>query len=293
MGYLSKMSLFEKILLIFILYISVQFTLKVPELIIYDGDDLGTYQMKNNLENTETITKIENDKEESLREINEEIERKVDTAFLSLEDSVDAFLDSYYSIENQIIPDNIIDAVRLYDNFDELSNVRLEIDRIYYRQVNIHIEMIAFEAIKNIDTNLNNKVISRINQDVESKRNNGFDRTSNSNAKIVKIKIRSRINEKIVSKVKSIQPTGFWKTLKRDVRGFVLFKVLDITYIKIDEYYNRDEFKEEILSEISASKQEVKDNLEENYKQSFNELSQEIQDKYKDTVTKDGNKTTT
>ncbi len=60
----------------------------------------------------------------------------------------------------------------------------------------------------------------------------------------------------------------------------------DAVVVSVDEYYNRAEFKREILSAINEQKMLLKNDTKYEYKMAFEKLSDEVKKKYRETSIK-------
>ncbi|ABB43530.1 hypothetical protein Suden_0249 [Sulfurimonas denitrificans DSM 1251] len=256
---------------------------------------------------------------QEIASINSAIDINIDNIFASVQKNIDPFLDFHYSVVGEYIElgamatDRINETIqkKLFgaDFQNSVKEAFKKIDIKYDESINSHIQMIHESATLNIDYKLNNEILSRLENDISS-----F--TSMQEGKLSLIlgaklipKIAQAISTKIALKasskflLKSSTKAGakYATTGTAALAGttcgpfvWICSPLLAITawfstdaiVINIDEYYNRDEFKREILEVINEQKSILKDNAKLEYKHSFEELSKNIRLKYKNTAIK-------
>lgn len=256
---------------------------------------------------------------QEIANINSAIDINIDTVFSSVENNIDSFLDFHYSVIGEYIElgsmatNKINETIqkRLFgsDFENSVKEAFKQIDTEYGNSANKHIQMIHESATANVDHKLNSDIFARLENDIST-----F--TSMQEGKLGLVlgaklipKIAQVISAKVALKasgkflVKSSTKAGakYATTGAAALAGttcgpfvWICSPLLAITawfttdavVVNIDEYYNREEFKKEILEVINEQKMILKDTAKLEYKSSFEELSKEIQTKYRNTTIK-------
>ncbi|MFA5461170.1 MAG: hypothetical protein WC274_03720 [Sulfurimonas sp.] len=320
---LAKMSKFEKLFWLSIIILAlIYITLQIFATLNKNQSEapiltLDPVMISINLEKADSNITINFERE--IANINSAIDVNIDNLFSSVENNVDSFLDFHYSVIGEYIElgamatNKINETIqkRLFGS-DFESSVKeafKQIDTKYGDSVKKHIQMIHESATVNIDHKLNNDILIRLENDISS-----F--TSMQEGKLGLVlgaklipKIAQVISAKIALKasgkflVKSSTKAGakYATTGAAALAGttcgpfvwicspllaITAWVTTDAVVVNIDEYYNREEFKKEILEVINEQKMILKDTAKLEYKSSFEELSKEIQTKYRNTTIK-------
>lgn len=248
-----------------------------------------------------------------------EIDKNIDNAFASIENNVDKFLDFHYSVIGEyaeltsMANDKIKETIRkrlIGTEFE--SNIKEayeSIDAKYKESISNHISAIDAYALRDVDTVLNRDIIKTIESDI-----NDFKLLQEEKLGLVMgvyflPKIVQAIGAKIALKAsgKMVIKSTVKMGAKYATAGSAAFAgtacgpfvwvcspvlavsawfTTDAIVLTGDEYYNRGEFKDEILGVINEQKESLKNSTKYEYKTSFERLSNEIQERYKNNTIK-------
>lgn len=317
------MSKFEKIfwltiIILTLIYITLQVlatmnkdSAEVPKLI------LDPVVISINLDRADSNITIDIKRE--IANINSTIDANIDNLFIPVENNIDSFLDFHYSVIGEYIELGAMATEKINKTIEKrlfgsdfenrVKEAFKKIDTKYGDSMKKHIQMIHENATVNIDHKLNNDILIRLENDIGS-----F--TSMQEGKLGLVlgaklvpKIAQVISAKIALKAsgKFLLKSGTKAGAKYATTGaaalagttcgpfvWICSPLLAITawfttdavVVNIDEYYNKDEFKREILEVINEQKVILSDNAKLEYKNSFEELSKNIQSKYRNTAIK-------
>ncbi len=271
--------------------------------------------IKNNLENNEAISSIQQNLELRKENMNLIIENRINQAFLPVYNNIDSFLDYHYSVIGEYselgaaatgkIEESIKD--RLFGNqFDtNLKNVQSQINNAYIDKLKEHIEDINDQALNDVNLSLNSEVLLKLNQDIEQRLITQKVKLklifgSTAPIKIIGIiggKIATKAGGKILTKgTAKIGATsgaaaagtlcGPLAWICSPVAATVVWFGSDAALISVDEYMNRDEFKKEITTMIDEQKNELTDKIKSLYSKQFSADSILVQNTFKNTTIK-------
>lgn len=320
---LSKMSKFEKLFWLSIIILALIYTI-LQILATLNKNQIQTPKLtldpviiSINLDRADSNITL--DIEREIGNINSAIDTNIDNLFNSIENNVDSFLDFHYSVVGEYtelgaMATNKINEIiqkRLFgSDFEKSVKEAFEkIDINYKDSVNKHIQMIHVSATLNVDHKLNNDIFARLENDISS-----FSSMQEAKlglvvgaklipkiAQVISAKVALKASGKFLVKSSAKAGAKYATTGAAALAGttcgpfvWICSPLLAITawfatdsvVVNIDEYYNREEFKKEILEVINEQKVILKNNTKLEYKSSFEELSEDIQLKYRDTAIK-------
>lgn len=310
---LSKLSKLQKLFLVSIfvlaiIYIIVQ-TL-VMRNITMDSTLIGTNLEKYDANITSSL------KQETTN-IYKVIDINIDTVFSPIEDNVDMFLDFHYSVlggytELGAAAINKIEATieKKLVNSDFKENMNEAFKRIDSRfddGVKKHLNVIHRSAIVGVNLELNKKILKKLEKNINNLRlKQGRKLNTISGVRFV-----PKIVKKISTKI-AVKATGIIVSSVTDVGTFTsvgtaalagsacgplawvcspLFAATawltsDAIVVSVDEHFNREEFKSDILKMINKEKRLLKNDIKMKYKKSLEELSKSVRVQYKKTSVK-------
>jgi len=319
----SKMSKFEKIFwltiaILAVLYIILQtLAMSNKEYIPTSKPILDTTLIGINLDKADS--NITRNMKQELVSVYDEIDTNIDNAFRSIENNVDNYLDFHYSVIGEYTELGALATNRIKETIkkrligsdfqSKMQEAFQGIDTKYNDSVIKHIQMINKNATSNVDLELNNDILTRLENDIHSFKSVQVGKLGAILGARFIPKIIQVISTKIAIKASSkiAVKTGAKATTKYATSGtaflagatcgpaaWVCAPVFAITawfgtdaiVVNTDEYYNRAEFKQEILGLINEQKIILKNNTKFEYKKSFEKISKEVQLKYRNTAIK-------
>jgi len=282
---------------------------------IVDDDKI----IRNNLENSETLKMIKENQNLKISNLNGTIEHQVDQAFSPVYNNIDTFLDFHYSIVGEYTElvgvatneiGNTIKDKLFGENFNNnLGQAKEQINQKYIDVIKEHFHQIDTLATKDINKTLNSKIFSRLDNDIEQRASIQIIKLGSIIGTATTVKIIGAVTAKIIAKTatKLAAKSAIKTTAKSAVSGtaatvglscgpfaWICSPVLagvawfgtDAIVVSTDEYMNRDEFKQEIITMIDNQKQELIDKMESSYSKQFLTDSIAIQDSFKNTTVK-------
>jgi hypothetical protein len=245
------------------------------------------------------------------------VDINIDNAFAPMQNNVDIFLDFHYSVlggytELGAAAINKIEATieKKLVNSDFKAKMKEAFQRIdskFDDGVKSHLDVIHKSAIVGVDLELNKKILKKLEKDINNlrlKQGRKLDTVSG-------VRFVPKIVKKISTKI-AVKATGIIVTSVTDVGTFTsvgtaalagsacgpfvwicspLFAATawltsDAIVVSVDEHFNREEFKSDILKMINEEKRLLKNDIKMKYKKSLEELSKSVRVQYKKTSVK-------
>ncbi|WP_233707571.1 hypothetical protein [Helicobacter cetorum] len=289
-------------------------TAKTKEIAKYIEKLLPTDKMKDNINQHQA--EINTDLNNDIQQINSVIDTQIDEFFNGVENNVDKFLDWHYSLKGdygELIL--TLGAKSGLSAEDKLANILQEkllgsdykqrLDAItkgfantYESLLKEHKEFVNNIATQGIDTNIsqNAEILNTLSEKIERKIKTDFiGATIGMSSLAIMAKLAPKLMLKISSKLGGKLGAKFLAKLSTALSGSLTCGIAapvcalgfwfgsDAIINLFDEWFHRDKFKQEILSNIK----EVKGNLKNAYKQQYNDstinFSQKIQNAFKNT----------
>lgn len=272
-----------------------------------------TDKVKNNLsENENRINKHLNIE---LETIYSQIDREVDYVFSPIENNVDHFLNFHYSVIGEYtelgtlalgdIEVMIRDKVFGSDFEKKLENTSENINTQYKSSIDNHLLKIKEIALEDIDIDINTDSLARLEHDIQTNKLIQFEKAGLLVAARIGPKIASKASAKLARTIvvkasakgatklatKSATATtavtagalcGPFVWICSPVAAGVAWVATDIAFVSGDEYFNRDEFKNEILASVRNNKKLLKNQYKDIYYKSYQKLSSETKKFYKE-----------
>ncbi|RBQ32613.1 hypothetical protein CRU92_02555 [Arcobacter sp. FW59] len=270
-----------------------------------------TDTLKQNIEkyHNDILQNLEMTKQDIDKIITENIDKTFDEL---INNNVDKYLDFHYSVVGEYTElfaftfgdmNKVINEKLLGKDFDKTINkLSQEIVNNSYLKIQRHLQDIEFIATKNVDLELNKSSLENLKLNIkENLETNLLDMKATILTTAIATKLAISISSKISAKLalKSAGKTatklaasttaasggitcGIAAPLCGIAFGTIAWFGTDAIVISADEYLNKDDFKQEIISSLN----EVKLELKEQYKPLFTELekiSQNYQEKIKET----------
>lgn len=312
---LSKMSKLQKIFLFGIVAVVIIYILQILIMRSFYNITLDSTLLGVNLEKNDA--NITNSLKQETTNIYNVIDTNIDTAFAPMEKNVDMFLDFHYSVlggytELGAAAINKIEATieKKLVNSDFKANMNVafkKIDSKFDDSVKNHLDVIHRSAIVGVDLELNKKILRKLEKDIDDLRLKQVRKLNTvSGVKFVP-KIVKKISTKIAVKatsiiVASVTDVGAFTTVGTaalagsacgpfvwicsPVFAATAWLTSDAIVVSVDEHFNREEFKRDILKMINEEKRLLKNDIKMKYKKSLEELSKKVKLKYKKTAVK-------
>jgi BMFP domain-containing protein YqiC len=277
-------------------------------------------RMRRNLENNQTILEIKKNLSDNLGKIDQKINEEVDQAFRSVYQNIDPFLDFHYSVIGEYIElgsmatgtigKTIQEKLFGSDFSTQLQKALNAVSDEYTSRLSDHLHFISQKATIEVDGDLNGHIIEDLQKQIDQnvKIQGGkmavliTAKLMPKIAKVASAKLAAKSSGKIAAKVaaklgakSAAAATGaasgalcgplVW--ICSPVAAAALWFGTDAAISTADEFYNRDEFKQDIISSLELQKNDLKSRLKKLYQKSARNLSQDIQTKYRQTSTKE------
>ncbi len=294
--------------------ISMEDIVQDVELVI-NGD-----RIRKNLENNETAISIRKNMKKNIMILDKKIDHEINYAFHLVYANIDSFLDFHYSVIGEYIElgsmamgnieKTIEDKLFGSDFSIRIKDALESIAGEYEVRLDEHFKFVNTKAIVDVDVKLNNETIEKLQQDIS--RNMQIQggkigtvatvAVAPAIAKAASAKIAAKSSTKIAAKVatklgakSAAAATGaasgaicgpaFW--ICSPVAAGILWFGTDAAFSSIDEIYNRDEFKLDIIHSLNQHKNSLKIRLKQSYIASMEKVSQEVLSQYKETPIKE------
>ena len=290
-------------------------TVVAPVEIIHEIEVIVTSdRIKKNLENNRTVEEIRNNLQNNLLQLDQKIDQEVDTVFQTVFNNIDPFLDFHYSVTGEYLElggmavgkmEKMIEEKLFGSDFSRhFQNSLTAISDEFENRLSEHFAFINQKATTQVNMNLNSQIIDGLQKHIEQ------------NIKLQGGKIAVLISAKFAPKLLQIAATkiaaktgskfavkmttklgaksaaaatgaasgalcgpAFW--ICSPIAAGVLWFGTDAVVNSIDEIYNREEFKKDIVDALVKQQNDLKRKLKHAYQRSAHKLSDEILVKYK------------
>ncbi len=276
-----------------------------------------------NLENDRTMQAILSNLDETSLDINRTVDRETEKLFAVAYGNVESFLDFHYSVIGEYVELGSMAGGKIEEHIEEkLFGKRFiestdetlgAIAAAYHARLDAHLEFITSQAQKGVDVTLNIETFSRLKADI---RHNILIQQGKIAtlmaaaiaAKIAKtvaakiaIKQASKISAKVASKaaIKGAAAAsgagagvmcGPLVWVCSPVAAAAMWFGTDTAVVNIDEHFNRDEFRRDIIASLDKQKQSLSLQLKQDYTKALRTISADTVKRYKETNTKEKKK---
>ena len=282
---------------------------------IVDDDKI----IRNNLENSETLTLIKENLNLKVINLNETIENKVNLAFSPVYNNIDSFLDFHYSVVGEYT--ELINAARnemtitIKDKLfgkefnSSLEQVKKQVNNKYIELIKEHNDKVEILGTKDVDKILNFQILTKLEEDINSRASVQVIKLSSLLGTGVAVKIIAAVSTKIIAKsaTKLAAKTAIKMTAKvaasgtaasvglgcgpfawicSPVAATIAWFGTDAIVISADEYMSREEFKQDIIAMLDKEKEEIIEKLQTSYSKQLEKDSIIIQESLKNTIIK-------
>ena len=273
---------------------------------------MQVYLFQEIFEKTSTKTYLENRLSDHKNRLDSIINSELYYAFSYVESSVDKFLDYHYSVigEYQTLAaaathdlENMIQEKLLSHTFhNQLKQAIRNINVAYIEEIKTYTNEIESVALQNVDQSINEEFLTSLYTDIKQFENLQFIKLSTAIAVPIGTKIIAVVGAKIAAKL-AIKTTakasakfatsglaalggvvcGPFAPLCGGALAVTAWFGTDAVVVSVDEYYNRDELKQEIINMIMNRKDNIASNLSYDYDLKFNNYTKQILNRYKQT----------
>ena len=297
-GWIYKMSKFEKIfwvatLVLLAVYIILIIVPLIPHKPIQPKEPFTPYEFP------DYNDEIAKNLEEKKQIMHNKITKEADDLFSV--DRVDDFLDFHYSVTGEyteLIVGTLGEiqemvAEKLFNNFDKTQEDALSQMYEKFKTVaNEHSKFISNVMLDGVDATLNIKALIRLNNDIEFNNQIHFTKitglvTMITGSRIIAsmvIRFAARTALKIAARggITAASASvgilcGPYVVVCATVLATITWFTSDYVIIKLDEFWHREEFKQEIIGAINNSKQSFIKQYSDAYDNSLNEYSDKVQ----------------
>lgn len=235
-------------------------------------------------------------------EFNRSVDFQIDTLFKTVENNVDKFLDFHYSVIGEYtelgaaatgkIENLILNKLfgRNYQN--SIEQVMDSLNRKYMESIDDIAKDMEETALKEVDRDINQSTLDELQKNVahfkvQQEGKLGVLLAARLGPKIAKLfaaKLTVKISAKFASKAvaKTAAKTAASSTgatvgamcgpfvwVCSPVAAGTLWVATDVVFVIGDEFFNRDDLKDELLLEIKQQKQKLKNDLKRDYEKHF------------------------
>ena len=279
-------------------------------------------QVKKNLDSSKI--QINNNLNKELKLIYKKIDDEIDPVFNSvINNNLEPFLNFHYSVIGEYselgamasgkIGKTIEKKLLGSDFIQKITSSTENIDTVYNNSVQNHLSHINQIATQNVDMKLNSSTIASINNDI--KRNMGLQggkvgailvaRIMPKIVQVIVVKLSSKAAAKIAAKTSAKSAAklaaagggglaGGWCGPAAIVCSPLLalgaWLAVDVAVVSGDEYFNRDEFRNEIIELLNQQRDVLKKEYKTFYFKLLSEFSQNVQEQYKNMPIKETKK---
>lgn len=315
-NFFSRISLFEKIFWLVIIIMSIVYL--VAQLIAFKNLQsysdkkipiITKYVAKENLEKYKDNISIDFQNRVSIMEM--AVDNEIDKLFNRVENNLDSFLDFHYSIKGEYIELSAIitkDIGELITDklFGEEFNKEVQdslktMNDIYKLNMNEHLKLIDNYALVKVDLELNANSLQTLHDEINTNKSiqegkAGVLLLAGFSSRVIQA-ITTKLAAKVASKV-AIKTGKFAASSVAGASGIVCGPLVvvcaptaaiitwfatDAIIISGDEYFNREELKQELLKELNDNKLILKQQYNSIYSETMNKISQESKKSYEDT----------
>ena len=277
-------------------------------------------KIKQNIENNITKEAIKKSLQKNIDILTQSIDSELNFTFLSVENNIDNFLDFHYSVLGEYIElgamasGNVAKTIedKLFPKeFTLRTQKALESINLQYKQrVSEHFALIDSELTKDVNLELNSKIIEDLQKNITNNMKIQSGKLASlvtiaivpTIAKVISVKIAAISSSKIALKVSTklasksaaaatglasgaICGPAFW--ICSPIAAATLWFGTDAIVNSINEIYNREEFKQDIVKALSKKQEELKKELKTSYTKSFKVLSSKVLEQYKSSEIKE------
>ncbi len=296
-------------------------TMVTPDEIIQEIEVMVTSdRIKKNLENNRTVAEIKKNLQKNMFILDKKIDIEINEAFQQAYRNIDPFLDFHYSVIGEYMElggmaagtmEKMIQQKLFGSDFSiRLQNSMQVISGEYEIRLAEHFNFINQKATTKVNINLNSEIINDLQKHIEQNikiqgSKIGAIVTAKLAPKLVQMaaaKIAAKSSSKIAAKVATklgaksaaaasgvtagaLCGPAFW--ICSPVAAGVLWFGTDALISSIDEIYNRDEFKQDIMDSLVSQQNTLKRKLKKSYERTAKKLSEEIVVKYKEAPVKE------
>ncbi len=284
------------------------------ETIIEDNEFL-----KKNLRDSQTIQVLRTALKEQNANITQSIDNQLDNAFDPVYNNIDTFLDYHYSVAGEYlelfagatgeIAEEIKEQLFGTDFESYLKNSQDEINSVYIESLKNYLNEVDSEATKGVDTDLNLDILAHLTDEISHRFTVQYvkagvvagGKMSLKVINVVSSKLATKAGAKLATKVASKTLTkgaaastaaaagvacGPFAWVCSPVAAAAAWFGTDAIVISGDEYFNRDEFKNEIVAMLDSQKASLSSKLKNIYSEKLVKDSVAIQNKYENTPIK-------
>lgn len=319
-NFFSRISLFEKIFWLVIIIMSIVYL--VAQLIAFKNLQsysdkkipiITKYVAKENLEKYKDNISIDFQNRVSIMEM--AVDNEIDKLFNRVENNLDSFLDFHYSIKGEYIELSAIitkDIGELITDklFGEEFNKEVQdslktMNDIYKLNMNEHLKLIDNYALVKVDLELNANSLQTLYDEINTNKSiqegkAGVLLLAGFSSRVIQA-ITTKLAAKVASKVATKAAIKTGKFAASSVAGasgivcgplvvvcaptaaIITWFATDAIIISGDEYFNREELKQELLKELNDNKLILKQQYNSIYSETMNKISQESKKSYEDT----------
>ncbi len=296
-------------------------TLVPPVEIIQEIEVIVTSdRIKKNLENNRTVEEIKKNLQSNMLLLDEKIDQEIDTAFHTVFDNIDPFLNFHYSVIGEYLElggmavgkmEKMIEEKLFGSDFSRhLQKSLTVISDEYENRLSEHFSFINQKATTQVNMSLNSQIIDDLQKHIEQNMKLQGGKiavlmSAKFAPKLVQIaaaKIAAKTGSKFAVKMatklgakSAAAATGaasgalcgpaFW--ICSPIAAGVLWFGTDAVVNSIDEIYNREEFKKDIIDALVKQQNDLKIKLKYAYQRSADKLSDETIVKYKQSALKE------
>ena len=284
------------------------------ETIIEDSDFL-----KNNLSDSQAVQFLKETLSEKNENISQVIDEQVDDAFSPVYDNIDTFLDFHYSVVGDYseliasatgeIATEIKDKL-FGSNFQTyLDQSQDNINNEYIKNLKEYLGEVDEKAIKGVDKDLNLDILTHLSNDISQRFTVQYVKMGVVSGGAMSLKVINIVSAKVAAKagsklaVKVATKTALKSTaagtaaaagaacgpfvwICSPIAATAAWFGTDAIVVSGDEYFNRDDFKNEIVSLLDSQKEALSVKLKNTYSEKLVHDSVVIQNKYENTPIK-------
>ncbi|MDZ7817255.1 MAG: hypothetical protein U5K55_01015 [Aliarcobacter sp.] len=315
-NFFSRISLFEKIFWLVIIIMSIVYL--IAQLIAFSNMQsysdkkipiITKYVAKENLEKYKDNISIDFQNRVSIMDM--AVDNEIDKLFNRVENNLDNFLDFHYSIKGEYIELSAIitkDIGELITDklFGEEFNKEVQdslktMNDIYKLNMKEHLKLIDNYALEKIDLESNANSLQTLHDEINTNKNiqegkagvlllAGF---SSRVIQAITTKLAAKVASKVAIKTGRLAASsvagasgivcGPFVVVCAPTAAIITWFATDAIIISGDEYFNREELKQELLEELNENKLILKQQYKSIYFDTMNQISQESKKSYENT----------
>ncbi len=281
---------------------------------------IDSNKMKKNIQSNETVKIISDDLHKKMKDINQTINKETKEIFKTVHNNIDKFLDFHYSVIGEYIELGSMATGKIEEHIQEElfgKNFSLQMDTMletiakqHQNNLKSHLDIMHIQASKGIDPSLNKEAIERLQQDV----NQHFLIQQGKLGTLIIATLAAKVTKVVATKLAAKQAgviatkagakagmkstaaltgasagifCGPFVWICSPIAAATLWFGTDAIIVSVDEHFNRDSFKLEIIDALKEQEQKLTIQLQIYYTKSLKEFSQKAQEKYINTPTKE------